>query len=450
VIGAGCRKLAKADKKAGPYLKQRYSSFVAPRQQSDEELINEAFCDAFTIDTLERMVKLKLGRDLYTYAAKGNLRQVVFELADAARREGFLSDLVTAAREFNPGNERLATLTLSGKARTEAAFTGATTVATESVRLGFEALRDLMKEPRVRDAVVTFRSDFEDCSERIALLGDYKDIHDQLHQLQRCCYDGIAPELRKFPDDDIARDTLASYGAELWAITAELRTIGGRPTEAAGEARRTADDLDRIDKAFSEALEAGDAAKLNSTVRNLGRLLARQPSRINTRLNDTARSLRLGELLGRLAAIHSRLSSVRVETEQTRQFEEGLRALRTLEDALQRLTENHDSWQHVDDEMRLIDSNPDQLADAWSAIQANMAALWTDVDEAWARNLADTAQKLDAALSASDPARAKRFFQLVRRAAADRFYRVDTQLKRQCDELRAIGGPLNSVLSLME
>lgn len=421
---------------------------MAPRPQSDEELIHEAFCDAFNMETLERMVKFKLRRNLDDYAAKGTMRQVVFQLIEAARREGFFVDLVTAAREFNPGNERLAALPLTPRADPPSVM--GTTVATESVRLGLEALRDLMKEPRVRDAVVTFRTDFEDCHERIALLGDYKDIHDQLHQLQRCCFDGIGPELRKFPGDDIARDTLASYGAELCTIAAELRTIGERPTEAASEARRTADDLDRIDKAFSESLEAGDAAKLNSAVRNLGRLLSLRPSRINTKLNDTARSLRLGELLERLGAIHSRLASVRVETEQTRQFEEGLQALQSLEDGLQRLIAIHDNWQHVDDEMRLIDSNPDQLDDAWAAIEANLAPLWSDVDEAWARTLADTARKLDAALAASDPARAKRFFQLVRRGAVDRFYRVDTQLKRQCDELRTIGGPLNSVLSLME
>jgi len=421
---------------------------MAPRPQSDEELINEAFCDAFNIDTLERMVKLKLGRDLYNYAAKGNLRQVVFELADAARREGFLADLVIAARQFNPGNERLAALILTPGGQPP--LTGGSTVATESVRLGLEALRDLMKEPRVRDAVVTFRADFEGCHERIALLGDYKDIHDQLHQLQRCCYDGIGPELRKFPGDDIALDTLASYGAELCVIATDLRAIGERSTDASAEARRTADDLDRIDKAFAEALEAGDAVKLNSAVRNLGRLLSLRPSRINTKLNDTARSLRLGELLERLSAIHASLVSVRLETEQTRQFEEGLQALRTLEDDLQRLTTTHDNWQHVDDEMRLIDSDPDQLADAWPAIEAYLEPLWSDPNEAWARNLADTGRKLDAALAASDPARAKRFFQLVRRGAVDRFYRVDTQLKRQCDELRVIGGPLNSVLSLME
>lgn len=421
---------------------------MAPRQQSDEELIHEALCDAFNLETLERMVQFKLKRDLYDHAAKGNMRQVVFELIKAARREGFLADLVASARESNPGNERLAAL----QAPPQGQLLGppATVVATHSVKLGLEALRDLMRDPQVRNAVNTFRADFEDCHERIALLGDYKDIHDQLHQLQRCCYDGIGPELRKFPDDDIARDTLASYGAELWAITAELRAIGERDTEAAGEARRTADDLDRIDKAFTEALEASDAPKLNSAVRNLARLLSIRPSRINTKLNDTARSLRLGDLLDRLTAIYSRLTAVKLDSEQISQFGKGIEALHTLEDGMQRLTEDHDNWQHVDDEMRLIDSNPDQLADAWPAIKANMEPLWGDGSEAWARNLTDTARKLDAALAASDPARAKRFFQLVRRAAVDRFFRVDTQLKRQCDELRAIAGPLNSVLSLME
>jgi len=72
--------------------------------------IHEALCDAFTLGSLERMVSLKLGRDLYDHAGKGEKPQVVFELVDKARRDGFLDDLVIAARQANPGNEKLAAL----------------------------------------------------------------------------------------------------------------------------------------------------------------------------------------------------------------------------------------------------------------------------------------------------------------------------------------------------
>ncbi|MCC6586740.1 MAG: toll/interleukin-1 receptor domain-containing protein [Bryobacterales bacterium] len=325
-----------------------------------------------------------------------------------------------------------------------------TAAATQQLKEGLELLRGLMKEPAVRSAVTAFRKDFENCREQVALMADYKDIHDQLHQLQRCCYDSIAPEARKFPDDEIARDTLTSYGGDLTAIAAELRQIGQRQSDAAAEAKRIADDLDRIDKAYDDALASNDAGKLNAVLRNLGRLLSLRPSRINTRLNDTARSLPLGELLGGLMAIQGRLVALQAALEDLQQFDQAVTGLKTLQDALDKITANHDQWQEADDEMRLIESNPDQLDDAWPSVALKLQALCVGSDEPWAKSMADTVTKLNAAIAAGDPARARRLFQLVRRGQADRFYRVDTLLKRQCDELRAVAAPLDSVLSLME
>lgn len=71
------------------------------------EQLQRALSDAFTLQTLQRMVAYKLKADLYDYAGQGNKQQVIFELLDAARREGFVEKLVLGAREFNPGNETL-------------------------------------------------------------------------------------------------------------------------------------------------------------------------------------------------------------------------------------------------------------------------------------------------------------------------------------------------------
>lgn len=71
------------------------------------EQLQKTLSDAFNLKTLERMVAYKLGADLYDYAAPGDKQQVIFDLLDAARREGFLEKLVAGAREANPGNEKL-------------------------------------------------------------------------------------------------------------------------------------------------------------------------------------------------------------------------------------------------------------------------------------------------------------------------------------------------------
>ena len=83
---------------------------MAPRAEGLEP-IHQALCAAFTLESLERLVALKLRRDLWDYAGKGQEKpQVVLELLDKARREGFLDELVIAAREANPGSPELAAL----------------------------------------------------------------------------------------------------------------------------------------------------------------------------------------------------------------------------------------------------------------------------------------------------------------------------------------------------
>jgi len=81
---------------------------MAPRQES-LKTIHEALCDAFDLESLERMVRYGLKRDLEDFG-KGDRQHVVSKLIEAARREGFLEKLVIAAREANPGNEKLAAL----------------------------------------------------------------------------------------------------------------------------------------------------------------------------------------------------------------------------------------------------------------------------------------------------------------------------------------------------
>lgn len=70
---------------------------MAPRADR-LDLIYQAFCDAFNLETLRRMVWLKLGRTLDNYAAAGTFPQVVFELLEADSRDGFLDDLVVDFR----------------------------------------------------------------------------------------------------------------------------------------------------------------------------------------------------------------------------------------------------------------------------------------------------------------------------------------------------------------
>ena len=69
--------------------------------------LRDALCEAFTPDSLRQMLRTELDRQLDTLAGPGNFRAVVFELIEAADREGWSGLLLRGARHANPGSPAL-------------------------------------------------------------------------------------------------------------------------------------------------------------------------------------------------------------------------------------------------------------------------------------------------------------------------------------------------------
>jgi len=72
-----------------------------------EERLSEALRDAFTLSGLRQLLEFKLQRKLDDIALGSDLKEIVFDLIQTSEREGWTRDLVRAAREQNPGNDRL-------------------------------------------------------------------------------------------------------------------------------------------------------------------------------------------------------------------------------------------------------------------------------------------------------------------------------------------------------
>jgi hypothetical protein len=60
-----------------------------------------------TLPSLTMMVRFKLDRTLADISMAGNMRELVFELIQAAEAEGWTAELLASARETNPGNQQL-------------------------------------------------------------------------------------------------------------------------------------------------------------------------------------------------------------------------------------------------------------------------------------------------------------------------------------------------------
>jgi len=72
-----------------------------------KEQLSEAVLSAFTTQHLRRMLTYRLDKNLSHYVSGGPFPDQVFELIEAAEREGWTPQLIVTARQFNPGNRQL-------------------------------------------------------------------------------------------------------------------------------------------------------------------------------------------------------------------------------------------------------------------------------------------------------------------------------------------------------
>src|SRR5262245_23120488 len=71
------------------------------------EALRDVLCAAFDQDSFGQMLRFRLDKVLSQVAGPGNFNGVVFRVIDTAVREGWLADLITAARRYNPRNPAL-------------------------------------------------------------------------------------------------------------------------------------------------------------------------------------------------------------------------------------------------------------------------------------------------------------------------------------------------------
>jgi hypothetical protein len=418
----------------GPYLAQLQAALVA------------AFPDRFAF---RQLAQYKLDLDLDRIVGEGGIDKVAFALIDWARAQGRLGQLVGCARAENPGNPELKAF--ADRIGIQAAV-AATAPSPVAANRGLTALGDLMVVGDARDAVRAFETEFQEAVEQIDVLGAFKDVHDLLHTLQFRCFDGLARQTPRFPGDDLAREIVNEHGVTLEETIVRLDALTGRRVFEDGKPRWI-DDLREARTQISTALDMSSAQALKSAVRLLDRVLAVQPTRINTRLNDAARALRFRDLVADLAQVHARLSAAQLDPAKMSEFDAGIKGLQQLDLALRQLVTEHDRWQELDVDLRLEKnvflSSTEGLDSSWPRLRAQLLPLCTGSD-AWATRLVNECGKLDAAVAARDLANQRSAFLQVHSQAATRFYQVDIALQRLCEMLREIGKPLTELLRKLQ
>ena len=102
------------------------------------------------------------------------------------------------------------------------------------------------------------------------------------------------------------------------------------------------EDLRDASKELNTALAQTISKPLVRTIWLIDRVLAVQPSQINTRLNTAARALRLSDLVEALTLLRDKLTGVGLDPVKLRAFSDGIDALVALQKNLTALVIEHD------------------------------------------------------------------------------------------------------------
>lgn len=332
-----------------------------------------------------------------------------------------------------------------------------------SVGKGLIALSEMMDSPEVRNSVVAYQTNFDAALEQIRILGDYKDMHDKLHDFQYLCYNSIVQETKRLPDED-ALNNLRYHEHSFQDFVRRFGEIAGRASFDVNE-NSWVQDLAQAREELDRAIDDANLQQMGDAVLLMKRVLAIHPSRINNRLKDAARALRMPALVKAMEFVLSQLTSADRDPEnleKVRQFETSVDDLKSLSRRLTTLIEEHDLWQQVDDELRLhAFMGPEDMSNLkwnWPSLKKKVEHLCSDSEEEWAKSVKADGEKLEtsmfvkadgeeleASINSQDLRKVKYCFQNYHRLASQRFYDVDKNLRNLCDNLRDVGDALEAL-----
>jgi hypothetical protein len=395
------------------------------------------------------MMLLRLDVRLGNVVERGPLEDVVFRLLFtwAEGEQGCLPELVAAACRHTRSAPLLEIAAELGWAPGPE---DSPAEAVASVRTGLRALGELLQDPAVRTALAAFRAMLEGADRRIQKVGDYKDLHDRLHDLQFRVHEPIASASRHFPAAGVA----AQLKFDAFALRAELdkiRIIVARPSLADGDFSWVDEELGLCATLLPQALQDGDAAKLHEVVRRLRDVIQLQPTLINSLLVQAVDFLDLGNLVRRLHEVSAELARLGADAEQRGWLEEGAGKLEVLDGALRAAVRSHRAWQRADNNLRLCNASRgqsvEQLGVAWVGVERAIAKV-SEADSAM-RELPELAALVGAAIAARDESRVGVLLLKFHTIASDRFYQVDKELKQLCDGIAPVGRDLDAVVGQM-
>jgi hypothetical protein len=328
---------------------------------------------------------------------------------------------------------------------------GTTTSAISSkARMGLDALADMVGVPAVREAVTIYLANFESACRQIAILGDYKELHDLLQQLE-----DLQATLTRFSRPLLTNiavwDDVEDNEPDLYDKTDELLDFT-RSVPFANETALWTPKLTRAQQDVRASVKDRDAGRLKDALGRLKDVIDRQLSRINTRMVGVAAALDLARLVAALRTICDHFVEIMPDVAQQRLdfFRQGLDALVALDVQLTHSIALHTAFQELDDDLRrvegMLDHDLEELVDAWQDLGPMTRALCEEWEVEWSMRLRLLSTDVERTLLAADLPKLRHVFRRYRSLATHCFNRVDHDLRTLCQGLQQVGAPLDRVL----
>ena len=314
-------------------------------------------------------------------------------------------------------------------------------------------VRLIDENPDVRAMVGNIKDKLEVARQDIKAVNDLKLLHDGLYELQARLFDRIVAEMRHFPEEEEACQNLANWAKQVRSSAKRLwptaKMVSGERNGA-----KWLKDLVRAAKSLRKGAKAHDPVKVRVGIWGLRHVLSTRPFEVNIDLLHGIDKMDLIDLFRELMRIGDEMGRRNVAADDIRTFTAGGLDLGRLGSEIDDLMKQHDRWQDIDKQMRLIENSgmghAPELDAAWPTLNK---AIQQQLDGVALSHQDDLREAVDGVLEVmAQVGSASKYgaFRHLREVAVGWFETLDKTLLARCNELNAIDARLNWTIAAVE
>ena len=312
----------------------------------------------------------------------------------------------------------------------------------------------MLKDKAVYERLSGFVNRLKEADVKIHLVGDYKALHEAVHNVQLQVFYPLISVRQNFNKPGMVPQ-LNAYRIHFHGERGKIKKVFTKGRLILDDFSWITDDLENVGRLLDGVWTDPTLVGLDELINCLDQLIQVQPAVINSNLIRSVRELDLSKLQLTLQEIYGDLRDQRVNERQLYLFKKGIDDLVKLDNELNRLIREHKEWQKVDNHLNLIESvrykSREEAEMIWFIVNKTVDALCNEtIDEAWSEKLKSLGQLINDAIRSFDDTSSTALFPGYNAECRLRFHTVDGNLKTLCEQLRPIGDSVHDVLTVLE